>query len=59
MKNLWIVTKAPLFGDYINYSIESANNRKTSSLMRNFGDIIVDIDTFLEQTKDRTFRFFH
>ena len=59
IKNLWIVTKEPLFGDYINYSIESGNNRETSSAIRNFGDIIVDIDTFLEQTKDRTFRFFH
>jgi len=59
IKNLWIVTKEPLFGDYINYSIESVNNRKTSSLVRNFGDIIVDIDTFLKQTKDRTIRFFH
>jgi hypothetical protein len=59
IKNLWIVTKEPLLGDYINYSIESVNNRKTSLLVRNFGDIIIDIDTFLEQTKDRTFRFFH
>jgi hypothetical protein len=59
IKNLWIVTKAPLFGDYINYSIEPVNIRETSSVIRNFGDIIVDIDTFLEQTKDRTFRFFH
>ena len=59
IKNLWIVTKEPLLGDYINYSIESVNNRKTSSVVRNFDDIIVDIDTFLEQTKDRSFRFFH
>ena len=59
IKNLWIVTKEPLFGDYINYSIESVNSRETSSVIRNFGDIIVDIHTFLEQTKDRTFRFFH
>ena len=59
IKNLWIVTKEPLFGDYINYSIESVNSRKTSSVVRNFGDIIVDIDTFLKQTKDRTIRFFH
>ena len=59
IKNLWIVTKEPLLGDYINYSIESVNNRKTSSVVRNFGDIIIDIDSFLEQTKDRTFRFFH
>jgi hypothetical protein len=59
IKNLWIVTKEPFLGDYINYSIESVNNRKTSSVVRNFGDIIIDIDTFLEQTKDKTFRFFH
>ena len=59
IKNLWIVTKEPLFGDYINYSIESVNSKETSSVIRNFGDIIVDIHTFLEQTKDRTFRFFH
>jgi hypothetical protein len=59
INNLWIVTKEPLLGDYINYSIESVNNRKTSSVVRNFGDIIVDIDTFLDQTKDRSFRFFH
>jgi hypothetical protein len=59
IKNLWIVTKEPFLGDYINYSIESVNNRKTSSVVRNFGDIIIDIDTFLEQTKDRSLRFFH
>jgi hypothetical protein len=59
IKNLWIVTKEPLLGDYINYSVESGNNSKASSLIRYFRDIIVDIDTFLEQTKDRTFRFFH
>jgi len=59
IKNLWIVTREPVLGNYINYSVESENNRKTSSQIRSFYDIIVDIDTFLEQTKDRTFRFFH
>ena len=59
VKNLWIVTREPLLGDYINYTVESANNSKTSSARRNFHDIIVDIDTFLEQAKDRSFRFFH
>ncbi|HEY7226798.1 MAG TPA: hypothetical protein VH481_01575 [Nitrososphaeraceae archaeon] len=33
MKNLWIVTKEPVLGNYINYSVESENNRKTSSLI--------------------------
>lgn len=57
--NLWIVTREPLMGDYVNYAVESGNNKNTSILRRNFHDIIVDIDTFLEQTKDRSFRFFH
>lgn len=57
--NLWIVTREPLMGDYVNYAVESGNNKNTSFLKRNFHDIIVDIDTFLEQTKDRSFRFFH
>lgn len=59
IKNLWLVTKKPVLGNYINYFVESENNRKTSSQIRSFYDIIVDIDTFLEQTKDRSFRFFH
>jgi hypothetical protein len=57
--NLWMVTREPLIGDYVNYTVESGNNQNTSFLRRNFHDIIVDIDTFLEQTKDRSFRFFH
>jgi hypothetical protein len=61
IKNLWIVTKEPVLGNYLNYSVELENNRKTVSpwQLRSFYDIIVDIDTFLQQTKDRTFRFFH
>jgi hypothetical protein len=60
VKNLWIVTREPISGNYINYTVESANNSKTSSsARRNFHDIIVDIDTFLKQAKDRSFRFFH
>ena len=57
--NLWIVSREPLLGDCVNYTVESGNNKNTSFLRRNFHDIIVDIDTFLEQTKDRSFRFFH
>jgi hypothetical protein len=58
VKNVWIITREPLLGDYINYSVQSAYNSKISSGGRNFHDIIVDIDTFLQQTKDRSFRFF-
>jgi hypothetical protein len=59
VKNLWVVSKRPLLADYINYVFESGNNATPSLLKRNFQDIILDIDTFLEQTKDRSFRFFH
>lgn len=61
IKNLWIITKEPVLGNYINYSVVLENNRKTESpsQIRSFCDIIVDVDTFLQQTKDRTFRFFH
>jgi len=59
VKNLWVVSKKPLLADYINYVFESGNNVTPSLLKRNFHDIILDIDTFLEQTKDRSFRFFH
>jgi hypothetical protein len=30
-----------------------------ASMRRSFHDIIVDIDSFLERTRDRSFRFFH
>lgn len=59
VKNLWVVSKRPLLTDYINYVVESGDNATPSLLKRNFQDIILDIDTFLEQTKDRSFRFFH
>lgn len=56
--NLWIVTREPIIGNYVNYTVESGNNKNTRYLIRNFHDIIVDIDTFLGQTKDKSFRFF-
>ena len=59
VKNLWVVSKRPLLTDYINYVVESGDNAAPSLLKRNFEDIILDIDTFLVQTKDRSFRFFH
>jgi hypothetical protein len=57
--NLWIVTREPLLGDYVNYTVESGNNKHTQFPRRNFHDIIIDIDAFLEQTNDRSLRFFH
>jgi hypothetical protein len=57
VKNLWIVTREPILGDYINYAVQSAYNSKISSGRRNFHDIIVDIDTSLQQAKDRSFLY--
>lgn len=59
VNNIWVVTKEPASGDYVNYTAESGNEKSTSFQRRNFHDIIVDIDAFLEKTNDRSFRFFH
>ena len=56
--NVWAVTKEPASGDYVNYIIESGN-KASSFQRRNFQDIIVDIEAFLQKTNDRSFRFFH
>jgi hypothetical protein len=57
--NIWVITKEPASGDYVNYTAESGNEKNTSFQRRNFHDIIIDIDAFLEKTNDRSFRFFH
>ena len=57
--NMWVVTKEPASGDYINYIAECENIRSSSFQIRNFHDIILDIDAFLERMNDRSFRFFH
>lgn len=57
--NIWIVTKDPISGDHVNYIAQSENINSTSFQRRNFHDIIVDIDAFLEKINDRSFRFFH
>lgn len=57
--NIWAVTKEPAPGDYVNYIIETGNNKISSFQRRNFQDIIVDIEAFLQKTNDRSFRFFH
>jgi hypothetical protein len=57
--NIWVITKEPSSGDYVNYVAECENFTSTSVQRRNFHDIIVDIDSFLEKMNDRSFRFFH
>lgn len=59
VNNIWVVTKVPASGDYVNYTAESRNEKTNTLQRRNFHDIIVDIDAFLERTNDRSFRFFH
>ena len=56
--NVWAVTKEPSSGDYVNYTIKSWN-KGSSFQRRNFQEIIVDIEAFLQRTNDRSFRFFH
>ena len=59
VNNIWVVTKEPASGDYVNYTAEYGNEKSIIFQRRNFHDIIVDIDAFLEKTNDRSFRFFH
>jgi hypothetical protein len=59
VNNIWVVTKEPASGDYVNYTAECGNEKSTTFQNRNFHDIIVDIEAFLEKTNDRSFRFFH
>ena len=57
VNNIWVVTKDPTSGDYVNYSAQCENISSTSFQQRNFHDIIIDIDAFLEKMNDRSFRF--
>jgi hypothetical protein len=59
VNNIWVVTKEPASGDYVNYTAECGKEKNTTFQRRNFHDIIVDIDAFLKKTNDRTFRIFH
>ena len=59
IKNIWAITKKPASGNYVNYAAESRNNKITSFQRRNFHNIIVDIEAFLQKTNDKSFRFFH
>ncbi len=59
VNNIWVVTREPASGNYVNYTVECGNEKSTSSQTGDFHDIIVDIDAFLEKTNDKSFRFFH
>ncbi len=58
LDNMWVVSKEPFPGDYINYTVDMEYDMHAST-RRRFDDIIIDIGSFLEQTGDRSFRFFH
>jgi hypothetical protein len=58
LDNMWVVSKEPLPGEYINYTVDIEYDMKTS-MRRCFDDIIIDIGSFLERIGDRSFRFFH
>ena len=59
VNNIWVVTRKPASGNYVNYTVECGYEKSTSSQTGDFHDIIVDIDAFLEKTNDKSFRFFH
>ncbi len=57
-KNLWIISKHQLSKRYINYIVKLKGNTKYGPDERNFSHIIYDIHKFLNQTGDKSLRFF-
>ena len=57
-KNLWVVSNKPLSTGYINYAAKPEANSLPSPEKRRYSDIIVDIHKFLEETGDKSLRFF-
>ncbi len=58
VSNLWVVSRKPLLVGHINYIVEPGKNTIPSEQKRNFSDIILDINKFLELVGDKSFRFF-
>ena len=58
-KNLWLISKRPLFSGYINYIICPEEKVIPSFETRNYRDIIVDIQKFLKETGDKSLNFFN
>lgn len=57
-KNLWIISKHQISKRYINYIVKLKGNTKYGPDVRNFSNIIYDIHKFLNQTGDKSLRFF-
>ena len=57
-KNLWIISKHQLSMRYINYIVKLKRNTKYGPDERSFSNIIYDIHKFLNQTGDKSLRFF-
>ena len=57
-KNLWVISNKPLSTGYINYAAKPEANSFPSPEKRRYRDIIVDIHKFLEETGDKSLRFF-
>ena len=56
ISNLWVVSRKPFLTGHINYIVEPDKNDPLLQ-KRNFYDIILDINKFLELAGDRSFRF--
>ena len=57
-RNLWVISKRPISIGYINYTVKPEVNSLRSPEKRRYRDIIVDIHKFLEETGDKSLRFF-
>lgn len=54
-KNIWLISATPLSA--IKYTIYTVF--PNSGLLHNYSNIIIDIDNFLKETEDKSFRFIH
>jgi hypothetical protein len=54
-KNIWLISATPLSA--IKYTIYTVF--PNSALLHNYSNIIIDIDNFLKETEDKSFRFIH
>jgi hypothetical protein len=57
-RNLWIISSKPLLVECINYIINPLESGTASARKRNFHNIIIDINKFLEETGDKSLRLF-
>lgn len=55
-KNLWIVSENPLSLKCINYTVNPNPSKVVSAEKRFYSDLIIDIDRFLREKGDKSFR---